>query len=154
MKYAKGSFKNIYAVRLEPDEDVMLSLQRFCEENGVGHGVILSGLGSLQGCSFFDPEELPGKPGLYGYGDPIELPCPIELIAVSGIICTEDDGKISLHVHAAFADESGKEYGGHFKEGNHVLTTVELVIGELDQINMRRTVDPDRGVPVFSPVQM
>lgn len=154
MKYAKGSFKNIYAVRLEPDEDVMLSLRRFCEENGVGHGVIISGLGSLQGCSFFDPEELPGKPGLYGYGDPIELPCPIELIGLNGIICTEDDGTISLHVHASFADESGKEYGGHFKEGNHVLTTVELVIGEMDGIRMRRTVDPDRGVMVFSPVQI
>ena len=39
-----------------------------------------------------------------GYGDPIELPCPIELISMGGIICTEQDGKISLHVHAAFAD--------------------------------------------------
>ena len=154
MKFAKGAFKNIYALRLEPGEDVMQSLQRFCEENGVGHGVILSGLGSLQGCSFFDPEELQGKPGLYGYGDPIELPCPIELIAVSGIICTEEDGRISLHVHASFADQTGKEYGGHFKEGNQVLTTVEMVIGELEHIGMCRSVDSERGVPVFHPVQM
>ena len=48
----------------------------------------------------FDPEELPGKPGLYGYGDPIELPCPIELISMGGIICTEQDGKISRQVLA------------------------------------------------------
>lgn len=95
MKSAKGTFKNLYALRFEPGEDVMLGLQKFCEDHGIGHGVILSAIGSLQGCSFFDPEELPGKPGLYGYGDPIELPCPIELISMGGIICTEQDGKIS-----------------------------------------------------------
>lgn len=154
MYYAKGGFKNIYALRLEPGEDVMLSLQKFCEENGVGHGVIISGLGSLAGCSFFDPSELPGKPGLYGYSDPIELPCPIELISMSGIICTEQGGKISLHIHADFADEKGNSYSGHFKEGNHVLTTVEMVIGEMDGIAMTRSVDPERGVMVFRPVQL
>jgi len=154
MKSAKGNFKNIYAIRFEPGEDVLLSLQKFCEENGIGHGVLLSGIGSLQGCSFFDPAELPGKPGLYGYSDPIELPCPIELISMGGIICTDQEGKVSLHVHASFADEHGKGYAGHFKEGNRVLTTVELVIGELEHINMSRAVDPARGVMVFQPVQL
>lgn len=153
MKFAKGGFKNIYAVRMEPGEDVMLSLQKFCEDNGIGHGVILSGIGSLSGCSYFDPEKLPGKPGLYGYGDPIELPCPIELISMGGIICTDQEGKVSLHVHASFADEHGKGFGGHFKEGNHVLTTVEMIIGELEHIQMSRAIDPSRGVPVFTPIQ-
>ena len=59
MKSAKGTFKNLYALRFEPGEDVMLGLQKFCEDHGIGHGVILSAIGSLQGCSFFDPEELP-----------------------------------------------------------------------------------------------
>lgn len=154
MKFAKGGFKNIYAIRMEPNEDVMLTLQKFCEENGIGHGVIISGLGSLRGCSFFDPAELPDKPGLYAYTDAIELPCPIELISVSGIICTEPDGKVSTHIHAAFADETGKSYAGHFKEGNLVLTTVELIVGELEHINMKRALDPERGVMLFSPVQM
>lgn len=154
MKFAKGSFRNIYAIRFEPGEDVLLGLQKFCEDHGVGHGAILSGIGSLEGCSFFDPDELPGKPGLYGYGAPIELPCPIELTSLSGIICTEESGKPSLHVHATFADKEGKEYGGHFKEGNRVLTTVELVISELGGINMSRRTDPNRGVMVFEPIQL
>ena len=154
MKSAKGSFKNIYAIRFEPGEDVMLGLQKFCEDNSIGHGVIISGIGSLEGCSFFDPSEIPGKPGLYEYGAPIELPCPIELISLGGIICTTEDGKPSLHIHADFADEHGRGFGGHFKEGNRVLTTVELVIGELDGIFMSRAIDPERGVPVFRPIQL
>lgn len=153
MKYAKGDLKAVYAIRLEPGEDVMEGLQHFCEEHQICHGVIISGVGSLVGCSFFDPEEIPGKPGLYQYGSPIELPCPIELISMNGIICTQD-GRPSLHIHADFADEQGHAFGGHFKEGNRVLTTVELIIGEFDHINMSRVIDPERGVPVFTPLQM
>ena len=62
MKSAKGTFKNIYAIRFEPGEDVMLGLQKFCEDNGIGHGVIISGIGSLEGCSYFDPSEIPARP--------------------------------------------------------------------------------------------
>ena len=49
MKFAKGSLRNIYAIRFEPGEDVLLGLQKFCEDHGVGHGAILSGIGSLNG---------------------------------------------------------------------------------------------------------
>lgn len=153
MNYASGTLKKVHAIRFEPGEDVMESLQRYCQEHHIGHGVVISGVGSLVGCSFFDPSEIPGKPGLYQYGAPIELPCPIELISMNGIICTDQDGNPSLHIHASFADEKGSEFGGHFKEGNRVLTTVELVIGEFDHINMSRAIDPERGVPVFTPIQ-
>ena len=36
-------------------------------EHHILNGVILSGIGSLDGCTFFDPQEIPGKPGCYGY---------------------------------------------------------------------------------------
>ena len=64
MKSAKGTFKNLYALRFEPGEDVMLGLQKFCEDHGIGHGVIHSAIGSLQGCSFFDPAVLARDLGL------------------------------------------------------------------------------------------
>ena len=73
MKYAKGSLSAVHALRFEPGEDVMASLQAYFEEHHIGHGTIVSGVGSLEGCSFFDPSEIPGKPGLYQYGAPIEL---------------------------------------------------------------------------------
>lgn len=154
MQSAKGSFKNIYAIRLEPGEEVMGSLHKLCERYNIRHGVIISAVGSLSGASFFDPAPIPGKEGLYGYGDPIELPTPVELISLDGIICTGEANDIQFHIHCCLADRHGKAYAGHFKEGNHVLTTVELVIGELDNIFMSRKVDPVRGVPVFTPVQL
>ena len=154
MKSAEGIFKKLYAIRFEPGEDVMESLQSFCEAHDLKNGVIVSGIGSLEGCSFFDPSEIPGKPGLYEYGAPIEKPSPIELISMGGIISTDAEGKPSLHIHASFADEAGNGFAGHFKAGNRVLTTVELVVAEIEGIAMTRAIDPLRGVPCFTPVQL
>lgn len=153
MKYAQGSFRRIHVIRMEPGEDVLGCICDYCKENKLTDGVILSGIGSLDGCTFFDPMEIPGKPGCYGYVEPIDRPTPIELVGLSGVICADENGDPAPHVHASFADAAGNEYGGHLKEGNKVLVTVEMVIGELDGIRMKRENDPVKGVPVLSPVQ-
>lgn len=153
MKYASGVIKKVYAIRIEPDEDILLSIQKFCEDNHIGNGVIVSGIGSVKKASFYDPQEIPGKPGNYGYVTPIDVDSPMELVSMNGIICTDDEGKVSLHIHADFADPDGRAAAGHLKEGNFVLATVELVIAEFDHIGMRRTYDPEKGVPIFKPVQ-
>lgn len=154
MQAAKGTIKNVYAVRFEPGEDVQESILKVCEQYEIRHGMILTALGSLNGASFFDPAPIPGKPGLYAYGDPIELPAPVELISLSGIICEGEGGDTQCHIHCSMADEKGTTYSGHFKEGNKVLTTVEMVIAEVSQIYMGREVEPTRGVSVFSPRQL
>lgn len=151
MKSARGEIKKIHVLRLEPGEDVLNSICAYCSEHGLSDGVVLSGIGSLDGCSFLDPVELPGKPGVYGYGDPIDLPSPIELVGMSGMICADPDGSPSPHIHACFSDGNGNEYGGHLKEGNRVLITVEAAIAEFSGIRMKRAVDPVKGVPVLSP---
>ena len=58
------------------------------------------------------------------------------------------------HIHASFADEKGNEYGGHLKDGNKVLVTVELVIAEIKGVAMTRVLDPSKGVPVLSPEEL
>ncbi|WP_369281920.1 PPC domain-containing DNA-binding protein [Oscillibacter sp. GMB15532] len=151
MKHAEGTIKKVHVLRIEPGEDVLLSIQQYCDEHHILSGVILSGIGSLDGCTFFDPQEMPGKPGLYGYVTPISRPTPIELVGLNGIVCGEADGKAAPHIHACFADDEGNEYGGHLKEGNRVLVTVELAIAELSGIRMSRKLDPVKAVPVLFP---
>ena len=154
MKSARGNISKVHVLRLEPGEDVLECITRYCNENNVVNGMIVSGIGSLEGCTFFDPVELPGRPGCYGYVTPIDKPSPIELVGLSGIICEGEDGTAAPHIHACFADEYGNEFGGHLKDGNKVLVTVELVIAELSGIRMSRETDPVKGVPVLSPVQL
>lgn len=154
MKAAAGNIKRIHVLRLEPGEDVLNGIQRYCDEHHISNGVILSGIGSLDGCTFFDPQEIPGKPGLYGYVTPIDRPTPIELVGLNGIICADPDGSAAPHIHASFADAEGNEYGGHLKEGNRVLVTVELLIGELAGVRMTRKPDPVKAVPVLFPEEV
>lgn len=154
MMWAKGHLEDIYALRLEPGEDVMREILDFCVKNDIGGGVIVSAIGSLDGASYFDPEQLPGKPGLYGYGEAIALPAPVELISLSGIICTAQEGSTQLHMHCCLADGNGKAYAGHFKEGNRVLNTVEIVIAKIGGVAMIRKIDPLRGTPYFEPAPL
>ena len=153
MMSAKGYFDSIYAVRLEPGEDVMQGILNVCEKFDIGNGVIISAIGSLSGASIYDPKPVSGKPGVYGYGEPIALPSPVELISLDGIICTGEAGDKQLHIHCCLADGNGKSYAGHFKEGNTVLNTVEMVIGKIGDIAMTRKIDPRFGTPSFHPRQ-
>jgi hypothetical protein len=154
MVSAKGKFKNIYAVKVQPNEDVLEELNRFCKENNVKHGAILTGLGSLREVSFFDPAEIPGKPGTYAYQDPIEWKEVTELVGVSGIICEDEGGSPSLHVHYTVADKNGTTFSGHMNTGNIVFATTDIIIGELEGIFMGRNIDPIFNLPLFYPRQL
>ncbi len=150
MQYAEGRLKRVLAIRLAPGEDVLKSLISICEEAGIKDGLILSAIGSLDGARFFDPVELPEKKAGYGYSDPIVLEGPIEVLSLNGIICNRD-GKILPHLHYSLSDSFGNGYGGHVIEGNKVLMTLDMVIGELDGINMGREYDSELEVEIFRP---
>ena len=154
MVSAKGNFKNIYAVKIQPNEDVLAELNRFCKERGIKHGAILTGLGSLKQVSFFDPAEIPGKPGQYAYLNPIEWTEVTELVGISGIICEDEQGEPSLHVHYTVADKTGATFSGHMNTGNLVFATVDIIVGEIEGIFMGRDIDPTFNLPLFYPKQL
>lgn len=146
----EGTLKRVVAIRLSPQEDVLKSLISVCEKKGIKNGVIISAIGSLDGAKFYDPVVLPEKKAGYGYSDVIELKGPIELLSLNGIICNRND-KILPHLHFSLSDENGKAYGGHVIEGNKVLLTVDMVIGELEGIHMGREYDPELELEIFKP---
>ena len=83
MKAAKGSIKKVHVLRLEPGEDVLESITKYCDDNGVQGGVILSGMLSIMTGGNKDAfnKVLPvlecmGKPvytGPSGSGDAVKL---------------------------------------------------------------------------------
>ena len=153
IRMAEGDIKRIVAARMSPGEDVMQGLERICEEYGIKDGVILSGIGSLDGAQFFNPVPLKDKKAGYGYSEPVVLRGPIELIGKSGMICHDTDGKTLLHVHYSLSDQHGNGHGGHLIEGNKVLMTVDVVIGEVEGVEMGRAYDEDLEVFIFAPKQ-
>lgn len=152
MQIAKGSIGNVIVFRLPPGEDILSGLKRACELSDIHNGVILSGIGSLNGARFYDPVSLPQKKAGYGYGEAIILAGPIELINLSGMLCQGEKGETLFHIHCGLSDEHGAAYGGHLIEGNTVLLTVEITIAELTGIHMGRKYDPDLEVYVLNPI--
>ena len=151
---AKGGIKRVVAVRMSPGENVMKGLEMVCADHGIHNAMILSGMGSLDGCEYLVPIALPEKKAGYGYGSPIKVTDPVSVTGVSGMVCHDDDGKALLHVHIYASDHSGTGRGGHLTEANTVLLTFDDVIGELgDGLEMGRAYDVDLEVFIFRPKQ-
>ena len=132
---------------------MLLGLEEACKRAGISNGVILSGLGSLDGVRFCNPIYIPEKKAKYGYGEPTYLDEVIELTGLSGIICHDDEGVTNLHVHVTLSDKDGKAYGGHLVEGTKVLLTVDVVVAEIEGLVMGRKFDSELEVPLFAPRQ-
>jgi predicted DNA-binding protein with PD1-like motif len=148
-----GTVKRVIALRLAPGEDVLQGLQSAVEKAGINNGIIMSGIGSLNGARYFDPIPLPEKKAKYGYGEALELRGPIELVSLNGMICQGVKGETLFHLHGSFSDQYGNAWGGHLIEGNKVLLTVDVVIGEIDGLHMGRRYDEDLDVFLFNPTE-
>ncbi len=151
MQSASGNISRVVAVRLAPGEDLMEGLAQACEAHKLNSGLIMTGIGSLNGARFCDPMPLPQKKAGYGYGEPINLTGPIELVSTSGMICFGEKGETLFHIHCCFSDQNGGAYGGHLIEGNRVLLTADFIIGEIDGLSMGRRFDQDLDVFIFNP---
>jgi len=64
----------------------------------------------------------------------------MEIVSLTGTLCP--DGP---HIHISLARRDGACVGGHLAHGCIVNTTAELVIGDLPQVEFRRTPDPATG---------
>lgn len=153
IEYASGNIKRVVAFRLKPGMDVLNGIAEICKKENIQNGVILSGIGSLDGAAFCNPVPMNDKQAGYGYGAPTILYGPIELTAASGMICHDDEGNILLHVHMSMSDQHGTGHGGHLIEDTKVLLTTDFVIAELDGLVMGRRFDEELGVPLFAPRQ-
>ena len=154
MSAAEGRLGRVVVIRLAPGTDLLDGMQAACERYGIHNGVVISGIGSLGRVRFCDVEALPEKKSGYGYGRVLELNDTIELTGASGVICSDEEGNINLHVHLSMSDKTGKAYGGHLVQGTTVLMTADIVLGEIEGVSMLRKYDPDMDVYLMHPQQV
>ena len=150
---AEGTIKRTIAVRLTPGEDLFTGIEKACEEYGVRSGTILGGIGSFTQARICDISPLPESKVGYGYSTPLEENEPIELFAISGSICRDENDKVSVHAHCAFSREDGSTVGGHLVEGCKVFITSEIYIAEFEGFSIERRLDKELGFMIAAPVQ-
>jgi predicted DNA-binding protein with PD1-like motif len=108
------------AVRLDPGEDVLLSLRAAVKEQGIRDAAILSGVGSLDRYHFHVVQTTnmpPGNSFVQGEG-------PFDILTVTGLVV---DGQV--HAHITFSNKE-LAMGGHLEEGCRVLTFAVVLIAE------------------------
>lgn len=111
------------ALRLRPEEDVIPALRKFIALNNLKAAFIAGCVGSLTKVNlrFAGREETKQFVGKY------------EIVSLIGTLDAEGE-----HLHLAISDDNGHMKGGHMMPGCTVRTTLELIIGELDNLTFTR----------------
>jgi hypothetical protein len=123
-------------VRLEPGEDPRARLEALAAENAWRGAAVVSAVGSLTEARlrYADREKVRRLRG------------PLEVVSLSGTL-----GPDGVHLHAAVANGRGRVRGGHLGHGSAVYTTLEVVLRVLDDVTLRREVDPATGYRELAP---
>jgi predicted DNA-binding protein with PD1-like motif len=122
----KNSNQKVFALRLQPEEDLKESLLTFARQHYLKAAYIITCVGSLQ--------QLKIRPaGADGY---ISLKQKMEIVSLVGTLF---DG--GCHFHIALSDAKGAMIGGHLMDGCIIYTTAEIVIGEALDLQFSREYD-------------
>ncbi len=127
---APASSLRTYALRLRPGQDLRRELLAFTTAHNLRAACVLTGVGSLTTATL----RLANQEGPTVYQGHFEIVSLVGTLALSG-----------SHLHLSVADSTGRTVGGHLLDGNIVYTTVELVIGELPELEFGREPDPTFG---------
>lgn len=111
------------ALRLRPEEDVIPALRQFITSNNLKAAFIAGCVGSLTNVNlrFAGRDETKQFIGKY------------EIVSLIGTLDAAGE-----HLHLAISDDNGDMKGGHMMPGCTVRTTLELIIGELEDLTFTR----------------
>jgi predicted DNA-binding protein with PD1-like motif len=109
-----------------PRQELLTAITKYCQQNTITSGIIISIIGSATEARLNYLKELPGKYESKNYAGPLEI------VAAQGSIALIDKETI-IHIHIQLSNQTGC-FGGHLAEAK-IFSTGEVVIGELtDQL--------------------
>ena len=130
MQYNSLDVEKIHILRVDPGEDLLLSVRQFLAESGLRQAVVMSGYGTLAAYSlhWVEHNHIPTN-NLFRKGEG-----GIEILAMNGLVV---DGK--PHIHMALSNPGGG-FGGHMEEGCIAYVLCEIFFAELSgsDLNYRR----------------
>lgn len=137
MEFIKSN--NTYVVRLEKGEEVLASLKKLCEDNGIKAGEV-TGIGATDYV----------KVGLFNVGTKEYASTiinePMEITSLMGNISTKD-GENYLHLHINVATADMMVHGGHLNECR-ISATCEIYVNVFDQ-TVERRFDNEIGLNLY-----
>ena len=121
---------NIYALRLQPNQDLRMELEHICLTKNWSSAWIVTCVGSL----------IQANLRMAGASAKLLLKGPFEITSLVGTL--SQDG---VHLHITLSDSTGHTIGGHLCRESKIFTTAEIVIGYDSNITFERNLDPHTG---------
>jgi predicted DNA-binding protein with PD1-like motif len=142
----RGRMDRMVMGKLSMNIDLLDGIQELAKKERIQTGVILSGIGALKKGTFRNLKTLPpdlkveNQHRLY-----LELEQPMEIVSLTGWIATKEDGDIEVHAHfsaSTVIDDKIVTLGGHLIPGTLTSVKVVIVIGIIEETNIRAGLDP------------
>ena len=128
-----------HILRLKPDDNVEEALLSYCKEHKIKSAYIPVFQGGLKSCTLIamKKSENNNKPD----DSETEINEPLEFFG-QGIICPNEQGKLTLHIHLSGARKDHTMIGGHLVRGE-IVFHAECVLVETNKINIVRKPDKE-----------
>jgi len=142
----RGRMERIVMGKLKMDIDLLEGIRELVEKEGIRTGVILSAVGALKKATFRNLKILP--PDLKIKDDHrvyLELERPMEIVSLTGWIATREDGETEIHAHfsaSTVIEDQIVTLGGHLIPGALTSVKVVIVIGIIEETNIKAGLDP------------
>ena len=142
----RGRMNRIVMGKLKMDIDLLEGIKELAKKERVQTGVILSAVGALKKATFRNLKILPPDlkveqhHRLY-----LELEQPMEIVSLTGWMATKEDGEIEVHAHlsaSTVVQDQVTTLGGHLTSGVTTSVKVVVVIGVIEESNIRAGLDP------------
>ena len=117
-----------HILRIDPGEDVLLSVKEFLSKNKIEQAIVLGGYGTLAAHSlhWVKHNRIPTE---NAFGRAVG---GIEILGMSGLVV---DGE--PHIHVTLATQQGA-YGGHMEEGCRAYVLCEIFFAEVEGKKLAR----------------
>jgi predicted DNA-binding protein with PD1-like motif len=146
MKACEGRIGRVFVIRLEDGDVVPECIERFAEEKGVsvGQAILVGGIGS--GDVVVGPrsaKEIPPEPMLLPIDGAHE-------VAGVGLLAPGENGKPTLHIHAALG-RAGHTTTGCLRQGVNTWLVGEVILYEILGGKVTRIQDKQSGFELLEP---
>jgi len=130
-----------HAIRIAAGEDLVSSVVNAATEamksSGSRSAFVVSAVGSLQSAKLRLANV--SKPDGTSSNDIKEWTERLEIVSLVGTFSAD-----GMHLHMSVSDKSGNVFGGHVMAGK-IFTTLELVLGTVDNVAFSREIDNKTG---------
>lgn len=125
-----SSAMQTHSYRLLPGQDLKKQLEAIVRQERIEAGAVLTCVGSLTDVTLRTANQ----------SEPRVWSGHFEIVSLVGTLSINGS-----HLHLSVSDSTGQTIGGHLLDGCTIYTTVEIVIGVMNDLVYERQTDPTFG---------